>query len=112
MTDNLTFAERLSKLKGEFLDALNSLPKSDLNSEISLNAVDGTVTLSLEAFLALSGHFKGQITYGIQQTHGGEGGDDTTVYILPGMEFSDARDLAEISGHQLMQKFESKWIEA
>ena len=96
----------------EFDKALGTLPKNNQNAKISFDRKTGQVSMPLEAFLALSQHFKGNVTYGVKQQHGGEGGDDTSVYELYGMPFKDARDLAEFSGAQLMQKFNSGWMEA
>lgn len=95
-----------------FLEATQALPKNDHNDSITYGMDAEQVTMSLEAFLALSKHFQGRISYGVKQQHGGEGGDDTGVYELYGMPFKDARDLAEFSGAQLMQKFDSGWMEA
>jgi hypothetical protein len=96
----------------DFFEALRSLPKDDQNAEIGYSFETEKVTMNLETFLALAKHFQGHIEYGIKQTHGGEGGDDASVYSLNGMPFKDARDLAEVAGKQLMQRFDSGWIEA
>ena len=95
-----------------FTDAVRALPKNDLNAKIKYNEHVEEVTMSLDAFLAIAKNFQGHVEYGIKQAHGGEGGEDTNVYALYGMSFKDARDLAEMAGKQLMQKFDSGWIEA
>lgn len=96
----------------EFTDALKALPKHDLNVKIKYREGLEEVAMPLDAFLAISKNFQGHVEYGIKQTHGGEGGDDTTIYSLAGMPFNDSRDLAEVAGKQLMQKFDSGWMEA
>ncbi len=110
------YQRELRKLQMEdqwvFLDARKALPKNDLNTQIKYAQQSEEVTMSLDAFLAIAKNFQGHVEYGIKQTHGGEGGDDTTIYSLAGMPFKDARDLAEVAGKQLMQKFDSGWIEA
>ena len=95
-----------------FTDARSALPKNDLNAKIKFQENVEVVSMPLEAFLALAKNFQGHIEYGIKQAHGGEGGDDTNIYSLAGMPFKDARDLAEVAGKQLMQRFDSGWIEA
>lgn len=95
-----------------FTDALKSLPRNDLNAKIKYRENTEQVTMPLEAFLTIAQNFRGTVEYGIKQTHGGEGGDDTKVYSLYGMPFSDARDLAEVTGKPLMQRFDSGWMEA
>jgi len=95
-----------------FTDARKALPKNDLNAQIRYHENVEQVTMSLEAFLAIAKNFQGNVEYGIRQTHGGEGGDDTSVYSLYGMSFTDARDLAEMAGRDLMQRFDSGWMEA
>lgn len=95
-----------------FTDARKALPKNDLNATIKYRENVETVSMSLEAFLAIAQNFQGHVEYGIKQVHGGEGGDDTSVYSLAGMSFSDARDLAEVAGKHLMQRFDSGWMEA
>lgn len=115
-TDCPCYQRRLRALQMEdqwkVADAFNALPKNDLNGKIRYSKETEQVTMPLETFLAIAKHFQGHIEYGIKQTHGGEGGDDTSIYTLGGMPFSDARDLAEVAGKQLMQKFDSGWIEA
>lgn len=95
-----------------FTDARNALPKNDLNAKIKYQENVEFVSMPLETFLAIAKHFQSNIEYGIKQVHGGEGGDDTSIYSLAGMPFKDARDLAEVAGKQLMQRFDSGWIEA
>lgn len=95
-----------------FTDARKALPKNDLNAKIRYSESAELVSMPLEAFLAIAKNFQGTVEYGIEQTHGGEGGDDTSVYSLYGMPFSDARDLAEVTGKKLMQRFDSGWMEA
>lgn len=96
----------------EFEASLHVLPKNDQNAKINFDRKTGQVSMPLESFLAIAQHFQGHIEYGIKQVHGGEGGDDTKVYSLYGMPFSDARDLAEVAGKHLMQRFDSGWMEA
>lgn len=98
-----------SKHYAEFDEALHALPKNDLNKWIRFDSNDGEVKMSLEAFLAIAENFKGHIQYGLISTHEST---DGKVYELPFMPFKDARDLAEMTQGQLMQKFESDWIEA
>jgi hypothetical protein len=95
-----------------FIDARKALPKHDLNAKVKYDQNMELVYMPLEAWLVVAGHFQGNIEYGIKQAHGGEGGDDTSIYSLSGMPYNAARDLAEIAGKQLMQKFNSGWIEA
>lgn len=95
-----------------FTDARKALPKNDLNAKIKYHSNAEEVSMPLEAFLAIAQNFRGTIEYGIKQAHGGEGGDDTNVYSLHGMSFTDARDLAEVAGKHLMQRFDSGWMEA
>jgi len=110
------YQRELRKLQMEdqwaFLDARQSLPKNDLNAKITYAQRAEEVTMPLDAFLAIAKNFQSHIEYGIKQAHGGEGGDDTNIYSLAGMPFKDARDLAEVAGKQLMQRFDSGWIEA
>ncbi len=110
------YQRELRKLQMEdqwaYTDALKALPKNDLNAKVKYHEDVENVTMPLEAFLAIAKNFQGHVEYGIKQTHGGEGGDDTSIYSLAGMPFSDSRDLAEVAGKQLMQKFDSGWVEA
>lgn len=89
----------------EFTDARKALPRNDLNAKIKFDVKTGEVSMPLDAFLDISGHFRDNISYGLRQPDG-------FIYNLPLMPFKESRDLAEISGAQLMQKFDSKWIEA
>lgn len=110
------YQRELRKLQREdqwaFTDARKALPRNNLNAKIKYHENVEQVIMPLEAFLAIAQNFKGTVEYGIKQTHGGEGGDDTSVYSLYGMPFSDARDLAEVTGNHLMQRFDSGWMEA
>jgi hypothetical protein len=94
-------------------EAINALPKNDHNAEIQYNIVSEQVSMSLDAFLAIAKHFQQNIEYGLIRVEPVEGvREGSGVYKLPMMPYKEARDLAEIGGARLVQKFESGWIDA
>jgi hypothetical protein len=64
------------------------------------------VSMSLNAFEALTDLFKDSILYGLRNP------DSDQVFPLPTVQYADASDLAEKSGCLLMQKIHTEWIEA
>jgi hypothetical protein len=88
----------------EFQDAYFSLPHLDKLGGIQYHDDTGKVSMSLESFKTLAGFFE-NASYALRKPDGG-------IYELTGMTYKAARDLAEIGGAQLLQKFETGWFDA
>lgn len=92
------------KLNQEFQDAYFSLPHLDKLGGIQYHDSSEKVSMSLESFKTLASFFV-EAHYAVRKPDG-------EIYELPGLPYKVARDLAEMGGAQLMQKFETGWFEA
>lgn len=92
------------KLTLEFQDAYFSLPNLDKLGGIKYHDSSETVSMSLESFKALAGVFI-NASFALRKPDGG-------IYELTGMDYKAARDLAEIGGAQLLQRYETGWFDA
>jgi hypothetical protein len=92
--------------KDRFQEATNNLPRLAGLWPVRYTVDTNQVSMSLEAFEALTGVFKGNIEYGLRNP------DSDQVFPLNKTPYLTASDIAEKSGCLLMFKVHTEWIES
>jgi hypothetical protein len=87
-------------------EAVKNLPHLAGLGSLVYTLETNRVSMSLEAFEALTDVFKGGIEYGLRNPEG------TEVFPLNKTPYLTASDIAEKSGTILMQKVNTDWMEA
>ena len=92
--------------RNRYQDAVKNLPHLAGMGSLVYTMESNRVSMSLNAFEALTDLFKGSIEYGLKHP------DNDQIFPLNKTPYSDASDIAEKSGCILMQKIHTAWIEA
>lgn len=94
--------------RNRYQEAVKNLPHLAGMGSLVYTMESNRVSMSLNAFEALTDLFKDSILYGLKRPDN----ENEQVFPLPSTPYSDASDLAEKSGCILMQKIHTEWIEA
>jgi hypothetical protein len=92
--------------KNRYQEAVKNLPHLAGLGTLVYTMETNRVSMSLEAFEALTDIFKGSIEHGLRWPEG------TEVFPLNKTPYREASDIAEKSGMILMQKINTEWIDA